>query len=227
MTLLRYVLYFLAFLLSSLTLLFAALCLKIDRQGALDEAQPADCIVVLGAWVLPDGRPSEDLFVRTEHAVSLYQKNLADHIICTGGYAGDRLSAASVARSIAIAYGVPSSRILLADGSMTTQEDASQTARVMRARSWDTLILVSHPLHLYRARLLFEREGLRVYTSPTNTNLRAIKPQWRLTYILREALFIIWSNLERLGLPRSWGYKIQQELHSWTALSEAREQGYP
>lgn len=216
MTLFRFSLYILSFLVLSLVLLFVALCVAVDRQGSIDQAQAADCIVVLGARVLPDGRPGEDLFVRTQHAVDLYRQGIADTVICAGGFADDPRSAASVARSIAVASGVPAQDILLADGSSTTQEDAEQTARVMKTRGWQTAVLVSHPLHMYRCRLLFEAQGLTVYTSPTNTRLSAIRPQWRIVYVLREALVIFWSSIERFGFPRSLGYAIQNHLYDWS-----------
>ena len=216
MALFRYSLYILGFLILSFILLFVGLCVAVDRQGGIDEARPADCIVVLGARVLPDGRPSEDLFVRTQHAVDLYRQGLAHSMICAGGFANESRSAASVARSIAVASGVPSQDIFLADGSNTTQEDAEQTARVMASHGWHTAVLVSHPLHLLRCKLLFEAQGLTVYTSPTNTQLGIIKPQWRVVYDVREALFIFWSSIERFGFPRSLGYTIQNHLYDWS-----------
>ena len=174
MTFLKYVSFILVGSCVALLALFGLLCFKIDRQGSLDQARPTDAIVVLGAWVQADGQPSEDLSERTAHAVALYRQGVAPRIICTGGFSGDRLSAAAVARSVAVAYGVPTQDILLADGSLNTQEDAHQAAAVVKAHGWQTILLVSHPLHLYRARLLFEQEGLTVFTSPTNTNLSAI-----------------------------------------------------
>lgn len=193
--------------------LFAYVCVRVDRQGAVDEARPADAIVVLGARVLPDGRPSEDLLVRTNHGVDLYHRGLAPLLVCTGGYDGDRMAAAAVARRVALAAGVPEDRILLADGSMTTQEDAVQAARVLQERGLNDAIVVSHPLHLFRARLLFEQQGLTVRTSPTNSDLSAIRPDWRIGYDVREALIVVWTGIERWGLPRSWGKSLQHRLY--------------
>ena len=159
---------------------------------------------------------ARNLSERTAHAVALFRQGVAPRIICTGGFSGDRLSAAAVARSVAVAYGVPTQDILLADGSLNTQEDAHQAAAIVKAHGWQTILLVSHPLHLYRARLLFEQEGLTVFTSPTNTNLSAIPLRWRLGYDVREALFITWTGMETLGLPREWGFSLHQWLYDWS-----------
>jgi uncharacterized SAM-binding protein YcdF (DUF218 family) len=183
---------------------FLYLCWQINATGAHDEAQRTDAIVVLGARVEPDGQPGPDLRVRTSHAVDLFQRGLAPYLICTGGYHDDRLSAASVARDLAVSLGVPPEKILLADGSATTSEDAASAARLMAAHGWQTALLVSHPLHLERALLLFEGQGIAVYPSPTSTDLRAIPWATRAWLTVREAVGITWIYLAEVGVPYDW-----------------------
>ena len=95
---------------------FAILALQIDRLGGRDDAQAlgapaADAIVVLGARVNADGSPGSDLTSRTYHAVDLWLAGYAPHIICTGGFKNEPLSAAAVCRRFAIELGVPADRI--------------------------------------------------------------------------------------------------------------------
>lgn len=177
---------------------------RINRTGSRDEARPADAIVILGAQVEMDGQAGPNLRARTLHAVSLFQRGLAPYVICTGGYDNDRHSAAAVACDLAVAQGVPAENVLLADGAMTTREDAARAADLMAAHGWQTAILVSHPLHLERARTFFEAEGLAVYPSPTSTDLAAIPWRTRAYLTAREAVGIIWVALEDLGLPYDW-----------------------
>jgi uncharacterized SAM-binding protein YcdF (DUF218 family) len=185
-----------------ITLLFLAW--RVNRTGTSDEAQPVDAIVILGARVERNGQPGPDLRSRTRHAARLYHQGLAPYLICTGGYEGDRLSAAAVARRLAISLGVPKKRILRADGSMTTSEDAASARELMAERGWDSAILVSHPLHLERARQLFEGEGIEVFTSPTSTDLQAIPWRTRAWLTAREVVGIVWMGLEGLGMPNEW-----------------------
>jgi uncharacterized SAM-binding protein YcdF (DUF218 family) len=142
--------------------------------------------------------------------VSLFQRGLAPAIICTGGYENDRLSAAAVARMLAVAQGVPPDRVLLADGSMTTGEDASSAGRLMNARGWKTAILVSHPLHLERALLHFQEQGITVYPSPTNTDLSVIPWRTRAWLTARETAGIVWISLEGLGIPPEWTEQLSR-----------------
>ncbi|MGD9048746.1 MAG: YdcF family protein [Anaerolineae bacterium] len=183
---------------------------RINWTGTHDLAQRADAIVVLGARVEPDGQPGPDLRVRTLHAVALFQRGLAPYVICTGGYQGDRLSAASVACNMALGQGVPAEKILLAEGSMTTSQDAVSARNLMLERGWETAVLVSHPLHLERARLLFEGLGTTVYPSPTNTDLSTIPWQTRAWLTAREAVGIVWIGLEEMGVPYAWTHPLSR-----------------
>jgi uncharacterized SAM-binding protein YcdF (DUF218 family) len=190
---------------------FILLAWQIDRLGRRDDARAADAIIVLGARVEPDGRPGSDLTSRTYHAVDLWQAGYAPYVICTGGYKNERLSAANVCRRFAIELGVPSDRILLADGTSNTVEDAAATACVMADHGWQRGILVSHPLHLFRARWLFRLAGVDAVTSPTSTETGRIFPPLRAWYALRESGAIVLTTLDRWGwLPAQWTARLQE-----------------
>ena len=151
---------------------------------------------------------------RTQHAADLWRAGYAPELICTGGFKDDPLSAAAVCRHIAMRLGVPSSRIWLADGSQSTVEDAQATAEVMAAHGWRSAILVSHPLHVYRARWLFQKVGVSVFTSPTTTQVDQIDLPWRLWYGVREAGAIVLTNLQIRGLlPDS----LTEQLQAWSS----------
>jgi uncharacterized SAM-binding protein YcdF (DUF218 family) len=208
----------LALMIALAFLAFAFLAWQIDGLGARDDAAAlgapaANAIVVLGARVQADGQPGSDLTSRTYHAVDLWQAGYAPNLICTGGFKNERLSAAAVCRRFAIGLGVPAGHIFLADGSSSTIEDAASTAQVMADQGWRTAILVSHPLHLYRARWLFRRAGLEVVTSPTSTEVAKIAPPVRLWYATREAAGILITALDGWRLvPREWIDRLQR----WT-----------
>lgn len=214
MRLVRYVLLALASMALALLLIFGLLCLNIDYYGRQDLAQQADAIVVLGALVLPSGQPGPDLTIRTEHAVSLYEAGLAPRLICAGGVRDDAASAASKCRSLAISLSVPEEAVMIADGSANTEEDAHQVATVMAEHGWHTAIVVSHPLHVYRAKIFFENEHLVVYTSPTTTDVDAIEMPWRAYYTIREGAGILWPYLEQAGFPPDWTAALQKWVYA-------------
>jgi len=177
----------------------AVLGWQINRLGGRDDAQPADAIVILGAGVNADGSPGSDLLSRTYHGVDLYNAGLAPVVICAGGVGGDPLAAGAVACRFAVEeLGLPRDRSLVVQeaDAYNTEDEARAVAGLMHAEGWQSAILVSHPLHLFRARWLFRRQGVEAYTSPTNTNLRRILPPLRIWYTLREAGGVLLTAVE-------------------------------
>ncbi|MCA9911128.1 MAG: YdcF family protein, partial [Anaerolineae bacterium] len=58
--------------------------------GRVDERQPSDVIVVLGAGLRRDSQPNLALIRRSEQGAALYNTGFAPFIICSGGYAPER-----------------------------------------------------------------------------------------------------------------------------------------
>ncbi len=207
---LRVVVRTLLLLSATMLLAFALLVWQVDRLGRQDRARPCDVIVVLGARVNADGSPGSDLTSRTYRGVDLWLNGYAPYIVCTGGFKGDRLAAAAVCKRFAVQLGVPAGQVFLADGSSNTMEDARVTAELMAAHGWRTAILVSHPLHLYRARWLFEQAGVQAVTSPTSTDTARIYPPLRAWYAIREAAAIVITTLDGWRLiPPNWVTRLQ------------------
>ena len=179
-------------------LVVGVLAWQINRLGSRERAQPADVIVILGARVEADGSPSSDLLSRTYHAMDLYNAGYAPAVICAGGAGGDPLAAGEVACRFAVKQlGLPRARAITAPqgNAWTTAGEAEIVTRLMAERGWRSAILVSHPLHLYRARWLFRRQGA-VSTSPTNTELGRIAWPLRMWYSAREASGVLLAMVE-------------------------------
>lgn len=177
---------------------------NVYTTGMVDRVHPADAIVVLGALVGPN------LEARVRHGAELYHRGFAPYLVCAGGYKNEPMSAAAVARRRAIQLGVPPERIIIADGAMTTREEARAVRALANEMGWKSVIVVSHPFHLFRASLLFQRAGLRVYTSPTNTDLSVIPIGERIYLTLRETMLVVGSLIEDSGfVPRSVALWLQ------------------
>jgi uncharacterized SAM-binding protein YcdF (DUF218 family) len=140
---------------------------EIHSTAHQDQARPADAIVVFGAAEYA-GRPSPVLHARLDHAVSLYNKQIAPLIITLGGGADKDLgmSEGGVARDYLLANGVPYDRIIAETRSVDTEEQVDRLAVMARANHLQHLVLVSDGTHLFRIRYLCQQQGLDVYTSP-------------------------------------------------------------
>jgi len=102
---------------------------------------------------------------------------------------------------------------------MTTQEDAFVTCNVLANYGLQTAILVSHPLHLERTRILFEQQGITVRPSPTNTDLAAIPWASRAWLSVREATGIVSIALEGWGLPHDWTTQLSHWIYGSLKIS--------
>ncbi len=169
---------------------------RIATQSTVDEAQPADIIVVLGAAEYR-GKPSPVLRARLDHALMLYQKGLAPRILTTGGAGGDPVyTEGDVGRSYLVSRGVPSEAIVVdAEGATTAYATASST-EIMRRMGLKSCIVVSDGYHIFRAKRMLQSSGMKVYGSP-----RSLNPpnDWRERWLyVRQAIgYLLW----RVGVP--------------------------
>ena len=181
----------LPWIVGALLLGFLALCLWVEWQGRYEEMAPADAIVVLGAaqW---NGRPSPVLQARLDHAMALYREGLAPLLVLTGGsQPNDPYSEASVGREYALAQGVPVDVILAEETSHTTQENLRGAWDLLAPHGARTILLVSDPFHMARARWIARDLGFVVHPAPTHTSPIAAQPLDEAWYVLREALALI------------------------------------
>src|SRR5438128_3004681 len=111
------------------TLAVIAACIEVSvaakdirLQATVDEVQPADVIIVLGAAEYR-GKPSPVLQGRLNHALLLYLRGLAPYVLTTGGAGGDPVyTEGEVGRAYLTRRGVPPEAILVEpEGSTTAQ----------------------------------------------------------------------------------------------------------
>ena len=180
-------------LLLTATLLLPLALALLDAYGLQDQARPADAIVILGSMVYPGAQPGPALTRRTQHAVALFNQGLAPVIICSGGKGSNESDTeAAVACRLAAALGAPSSALLLEDRARSTEENALDTAALMSAHGWHTVVVVSDGYHLYRSDLLFRRAGLAPFPSPAQATTGPMNPIERYARELRELAALAW-----------------------------------
>jgi uncharacterized SAM-binding protein YcdF (DUF218 family) len=179
---------------------------RVEARAAVDRAQRADAIIVLGSAVWANERASPALAVRTQHAIQLYRAGYAPHLILTGGLGNHPPSEAEVMRRMAVSAGLPENAMVLDDRSRSTEENLANAKAIMDARGWQTAIIVSAPYHLLRAETIAQDMGMRVYGSPSRDAQTFSAPALRWWYNTRESLALVWYYSSRaLGEP-AWLY---------------------
>ncbi len=165
---------------------------EIERQSTIDEARPADVIVILGAAEYR-GRPSPVLRARLDHGFDLYRRKLAPRILTTGGAGGDPdFTEGEVGRAHLVDRGVPSDAIIVEREGESTAHSIAATAEIMRRMGLQSAIVVSDGYHIFRVKKMLEFQGLRVYGSPRPSPPRSGIRQWWL-YLRQAAGYLLWS----------------------------------
>lgn len=154
----------------------------------IDQARPAESIVVLGAAQYA-GRPSPVLKARLDHGIDLWTRGMGKVLVLTGGRGyGDTMSEAEAGRTYARKHGVPDTVILLEKEGRTSRESMLAVADLLQKRGIKTAILVSDPFHMLRLSIIGRRFGLIPYTSPTRTSPISPNREKRWRYMLGESV---------------------------------------
>jgi len=111
----------------------------------------ADAIIVLGCPAKDWDKPSACQIERTEAAVELWQAGYSKHILLTGGYGNLGVESYYMAELL-IQAGIPTIEIALEEHSKNTVENLRNSKELLAKHGWKSVILVSEPYHLYRAR---------------------------------------------------------------------------
>jgi len=174
----------------------AWIAIRVERQAAREEAQPADVIVVLGAAEYR-GRPSPVLKARLDHALDLYRKGLAPRIMTTGGAGGDPVfTEGDVGRDYLTSQGVPPEAIVVEREGSSTVASTALAGEIMRRMGMQSAIVVSDGYHIYRVKKMLEGRGIIVYGSPRPERARdSLGYRWN--YVKQAVGYLLW----KCGVP--------------------------
>lgn len=181
--------------------------LMLHGYGQADRAAPADVIVVLGAGIEPDFRPTGALQRRAEHAVALWRAGYAPYIICSGGYTVfNPLPEASACVDAIVGLGVPRGAVFPEAASRSTEENAIFTSQLMAARGWRSVLVVTDNYHILRSEYLFGLLGVRLAgISPAQITTGPLRLDEYLGSLAREAIALDWQTFKTiLGLPNTY-----------------------
>jgi uncharacterized SAM-binding protein YcdF (DUF218 family) len=185
-------------LLLAVMLSFLALAWQIVSYSNVSFESSADAAVVLGAaaW---GNRPSPVYRERINEAISLYKKGLVHYLVFTGGTPeSDYPSEGWVGREFAIKHGVPETAILVELTSRTTEQNLVNAQLLMAPHGIKTVLLVSDPLHMYRAMAIARDLGLQATPAPTSSSrFQSLTSRgkflWRETWLYLE--YLLFHNL--------------------------------
>lgn len=162
---------------------------SIVAYAQIDGTTPADVVIVLGAGVR-NGQPSGIFRERINHAIDLYERGVVNSIIFTGGVGpGNQLAGSEVARQYAVEHGVRPASIFIETNSTDTRENLAEALHVMETQGFATALIVSDPLHMYRAMAIASDLGMDAFPSPTPTS-RVDSVRSTINFMAREIISV-------------------------------------
>lgn len=156
--------------------------------------QEVETIVVLSGQVRPPDRIrlraelADDTLARCLHAAELYEQGKPCLVVLSGGKVDAGTAGPTFAEAMSdfmVEQGVTRSDLLLEDQSRTTYENAVETAKLLRGRGIEKIVLVTTATHMQRAELCFRGQGLDV--TPSGCRYRATQFRWSLSKFLPDA----------------------------------------
>lgn len=119
----------------------------------------AQCIMVLGASVNPDGSPSGILQDRLDVGIDLYHAGVAPKLLMSGDNGTDTYNEVEGMKQYAISKGVPSEDIFCDHAGFSTYESMYRAEDIFEVKR---LVVVTQTYHLYRAIYDAETRGIEV-----------------------------------------------------------------
>ncbi len=108
----------------------------------------ADAIIVLGAFVKPDGTPSDILKDRLDNAIELYNAGAAPKIIMSGDHGTIPYNEVQAMKQYAVDRGVPADDIFCDHAGFSTYETMHRAKNVFGA---ERVAVSTQTYHMYRA----------------------------------------------------------------------------
>lgn len=140
--------------------------ITVDDASTLD----ADCILVLGAGVWGNNRPSPMLEDRLLQGIELYEKGASDRLLMSGDHGRKEYDEVNVMKGFAIDRGIPSEHIFMDHAGFSTYESLYRSRDIFKANK---IIIVTQKYHMYRALYIAEKLGIEAYGVASDPRLYA------------------------------------------------------
>lgn len=147
-----------------------------DQTADLD----ADCILVLGAGLKPDGTPNHMLQDRLDEAILLYNTGAASKILLSGDNGQEHYDEVNAMRIYVEGAGIPEEDVFLDHAGFSTYESMVRAREIFQVQS---AVVVTQRYHQYRALYLARGLGIeawgvssdpRLYVGQSYRDLREI-----------------------------------------------------
>ena len=128
-----------------------------DQIISIDDVNDSECILVLGAGVWQNNRPSPMLKDRLDRSVDLFEKGVAPYLVMSGDHGQKNYDEVNVMKDYAMDAGIDSNMIYMDHAGFSTYESLYRLKYIFKA---ERVIIVTQKYHLYRALYIANALGL-------------------------------------------------------------------
>ena len=121
------------------------------------EAEKADCILIFGAGLRPDGSPSKMLAERLDCGYRLYLLGKSDRILVSGDHGTKEYDEVGAMKRYLMEKGVPDDAIFMDHAGFSTYDSLYRAKYIFECTS---AVLVTQKYHLYRALYIGKALGI-------------------------------------------------------------------
>lgn len=125
-----------------------------------EETPTADAILVLGAYVFPDGTMSPMLADRIDVGYELYQLGKAPKILVSGDHGRQDYDEVNTMKAYLKDQGIPSQNIFMDHAGFSTYESIYRARDIFKVKK---VIIVTQQYHLLRAVFIARELGIEAY----------------------------------------------------------------
>lgn len=160
-----------------------------DMSGDMPVA--CDYVIVLGAG-LDKETPSLTLVDRLQRTAE-YMNEFPDSIAIVSGSqgSGETITEALAMERYLVSSGIPRERIIKEEKATNTNENLIYSREIIDSRGGGSAAIVSSDYHIFRARLLAQKQGLSAVMLSAKSSL----PILRINYAVREGFALVKAKL--------------------------------
>jgi uncharacterized SAM-binding protein YcdF (DUF218 family) len=161
----------------------------IIQSAVSKHKESSDYLMILGAGLRGE-IPSKSLYQRLYASLEYIEMNPNVKVVVSGGQgSGESITEAEAMERFLINHGVAKNQIIKEEKSTNTLENFKFTTEILKGLDKKENIevtIVTNNFHMFRAKFLGERQGLKVYGYPA-----PLHPMLVPTYFVREYLAVI------------------------------------
>lgn len=121
-----------------------------------EDIEAGDCLMIMGAKVLDDGRPDLMMKERLDTAIDIIDEDL-NKIILSGGSIDENPTEARVMKEVLVENGIAEDRLILEEDSTSTFENLVFSKVLFLENNCEKVDIISHDFHLARIKLTADR----------------------------------------------------------------------